>query len=594
MTESSIKEETPIISSVEFPLRDRIIERLFHPSEQTDQFEFKRRVYKYNGLTFSFRGREELPIVPIIQEAESILLGSTPIRISPKDFGNYTEEVQGKNYDVKEARHFIATKDIHGVIALAQLLNPDDGLLISSVNEIKDGIYSSKVLEIIDSLIACNWISEVDTTWKSEIGKSGADAEAVVIASLLGDEEAVEYVKQQKQKLSILDKIREGRRIADLEPQWQYLERFPAPKISDLVGVHATKYRPRETNDGFEIPTTGEATNWTYLRNTCHISLNHKVRSHLGGNWNLTPFTIIAPFELMLQANGNPTAIDELDTWWVRNPGETLKFPNASLVEPGTPPEGQLFVIGNHKTIFKGESYTLDDLTKVENTRGWGGLWEDFQDVLMPYESEETEWTDWNFKGLSEVFISKYFSGDEEVKEFARDRGRGGPQHAVFETLFMNGERGILVRNQVLKLLEDANLTVFFRKEPSRFHETLELLANKIAGNIEGRLFNDINEMALRQTIKLRGFPTAENLRGQSNSLGKTLKSSTSSTDHFYSPESSIVNGHLSSVNDALVETQGGEKRFEWPKYIFNYNLQALDEKTRRVLYVAGVTNARM
>lgn len=595
-TESALQREqlSAIASITEFPRRNEIVERLFNPREEIDQFGFKRRIYHYNDITFSFRGREELPVIPTMDNSNTILLGSIPVHVRKEEFESYRENIEEKNAKTWERRqHFVVTKDIHGIIALVNRLAPHNTLLNRLEEEIKSGIYSQSTLDLVDSLLGCNWVDETNVAWKMETGASGADAEAIVIASLLGDQETIKYIQLQKGKMAKLDKGRQERFRASLEQEWQYHERWSPPKITDLVGVHTTKYPPRKTKDGHEIFTTAEAQNWLCLRNTCHITLNHKVRSHLGGNWDISPFTIIAPFELMLEANGNPSAINELDTWWTRNSGETLKFPEASLVEPGIPPEGQLIIIKDRNTIFKGRDYTLEDVAKVEDEEGWSGCWNDFAAVLIPLNPEETTpQSDWDFRNLSKIFIEKYFP-DPEVAEFAYSSG-GGPHHEIFGIFFKNGEGKMLVKDRVLQILKDANLEKCFKGNSSKFQDAIRILADRIIANIESRLSREINDRAVEETIKFRGFPTAINLKGQTGALGRQFDAYLSASAHFYSPYSMLTYGHLGSTERAEVEGPGGNKIFDWSKYKSEFTLSEVDGKTRRVVYVSGCSNARM
>lgn len=571
--------------------KSEITSEFFNSAVEVDQSGFKRKVYKYGDVTFSFRGREEMPIIPTINSSRTELLGSEPIHADKSNFEEYKRSLETQHETGKKTC-LLVSKDIQGVIGLAIKLGVDEEWLAKTLDEVKDGIYNAKALDLMDQLIACNWVKEDSDGWQESYG--GSEPEALVVASLLGDTDSRDYINSQLDKMLDLDKKREQEFREEYKERWDYLERFHPPNIDELAAVHATKYLPKRYQNGYEIPTTADATDYEDVRNTIHITLNHRVRGHYGGNWEMKPYTIVGRFDQMLKENGNPKGIDEYDTWWVRNPGEALKFSGASLVEPGTPPSELLFVVKERNTIFKGGSYTLEDLDKVEKEKGVSGCWEDFQSVLIPYEYEQIQ-TDWDFKRLSEVFISKYFSKSDEA-EIAPDRGRGGPQHQSFSILFKNSEGKMLVKDRVLQLLRDANLNESFRKDPSGFEEALQLLANKITSNIESGLFSEINEMAVDATIKQLGYPLSKDLkRGNfSYSLGRLFLAMEGPAEHSHSIYHFFEQGLGSYVQDAMVKKEDGKEYFDWTLFDPKWpSLPDLDQKTRRVLYASGAFNSR-
>ncbi|MFH1863797.1 MAG: hypothetical protein ABIJ85_02735 [bacterium] len=589
--EPGIGESEVKIDKIENTLHKfEVTSEFFNPVVEVDQSGFKRRVYKYGDVTFSFRGREEMPIIPTINSSRTELLGSEPIHADKSSFEEYKRSLETQN-ETAEKTCLLVSKDIQGVIELAIKLGAKDEWLAKTLDEVKGRIYGVKALDLMDQLIVCNWVKEDGSVWEDSYG--GSKAEALVVASLLGDTGSRDYINVQLDKMLDLDKKREQEFREKWKEAWDYSEEhFDPPNIDELAAVHATKYLPKSYPNGYEIPTTADATGYEHVRNTIHITLNHKVRSHLGGNWEMTPYTIVGRFDQMLKENGKPRGIDLYDTWWVRNPGEALKFPGASLVEPGTPPSELLFVFKERNTIFKGGSYTLEDLDKVEKEREWSGCWEGFQSVLIPYEYEQIQ-TDWDFKRLSEVFISKYFSKPDEA-EIAPDRGRSGPQHQSFSVLFKNSEGKMLVRDRVLQLLRDANLNESFRKDPSGLEEARQLLANKITSNIESRLFSEINEMAVDATIKQLGCPLSKDLHGQTGSLGRRFLAVSGPAEHSHSVYHFFEQGLGNYVKDAMVKEKDGKEHFDWTLFDPKWpSLPDLDAKTKRVLYASGAFNSR-
>lgn len=590
------KLDSPLLS--EFPQRNEIVERLFRPDVEIDQCGFKRRIYCHGEFAFLFRGREELPIVPTLKKEKAVLLGSTPVHTSQEKFQGYQQEIEGGN------RFLVVTKDIHGLVALLHRLAPDNTLFTQTLEEIEKKNYSQFTLDLIDSLIACNWVDENRTAWKNNNGVNGADAEALVIASLLGDREATEYARGQKGKMAVLDKQRQEKDKASFEKLWKNNEGFAQAEIKELVGVHVTCYPPRQTETGWEIVSRAEAMNGAILRNTCHITLNQKVASHYGGNWDLTPYAIISPFEEMLEANGTPFALNNVDTWWTRDPGETLKFPHGTLVKPGTLPQGRLIAFkerntGERCTLYRGENYTVEDLARFEEAgRAFSGgfnCWETFRVVLAqrsPNERVTIDKDKWNFDKLLETFASHHFK-DPAIKNAAMGWG-GGASRDFFQIFREKGER-MLIGNRIWQLLKDANLDEAFKGNPSSFREALRELSEKVTANVENRLYSLVMEEAVDKTIKAGGYMGSSELNKKSfGSLARKFGATMDQEAHARSPYQVLTVYHSKDIERARSENEKGEPIFEWSRYNFEFYPAPVNDKTRRVVYVSGAVNSRM
>lgn len=76
------------------------------------------------------------------------------------------------------------------------------------------------------------------------------------------------------------------------------------------------------------------------LRNSIHGALNHHVADHTLGSWADKPVVIVAPLDRMVAANGLPSMLNTVDTFWAMGPGTALQVPDATVVRPDT--AGQL------------------------------------------------------------------------------------------------------------------------------------------------------------------------------------------------------------------------------------------------------------
>lgn len=131
--------------------------------------------------------------------------------------------------------------------------------------------------------------------------------------------------------------------------------------------VHATRYMPPRNSDGHVfIPTTSMATNFDIVRPTVHATLNHVVSSNSGGNWDDAPYVILAPYNHVVNLNGNPQEISQYDTYFVPNPDTGLVLPkNAYLIQPSNDEYGELYAIGEHGARYKTNNFTNEEINFI-------------------------------------------------------------------------------------------------------------------------------------------------------------------------------------------------------------------------------------
>jgi hypothetical protein len=163
-------------------------------------------------------------------------------------------------------------------------------------------------------------------------GLYNLDGLAMVIRSLSGDKAASKIVNSRTSQL--LDSI-EKNKINN----YQTLPGGGGKDIADpskISAIHSTSHAITRDKDGnIILRPAGE-----YLSNTSrgsvHFSLEDTVKSHLYGQWANTNKKIVSPLADMMKNNGMPYNINSTDTWWMRNPGESLKISNAAVVSPYT------------------------------------------------------------------------------------------------------------------------------------------------------------------------------------------------------------------------------------------------------------------
>ena len=574
---------------INFLERSKILENNFIVTTEVDQVGFKRHVYSYGEISFSFRGKEELPIHKSIKDFKTVFVGSDPTHVDKDDYAEYKTGLIQNRDKATQKSHYLATKDLEGVISLAINLGSTDPNLEKTLKEVRLGGYSGKSLDLIDKLIAANCITDDQNLWEDSL--SGADAEALVILSLLGDNEANEYLDSKLEEMRKLDMQRESQDKTENE--------FPVD-INKQACVHATRFRPVVNSDGsHEVKTLSDATNFEFLRNTIHVSLNHKVVSHMMGKWDQAPYVLISPMKKMVDINGPPISDQEWDTWWTRNPGETLKFPDAVLVEPGEMPFNTLFVIGEKKAIFKGDDYTVDDWLKAEKLTGSRvDILRSFRSILFADFSEHPEIynfleANWDIEKLSQILIEKHFPnesypGERKGESFTQMINFGNPPWEdveKFEQTFKNPGK-TPITDKIASVLEKDGIQSAFKRNKKSMETATKKLAKYISEKIEGEIFAGLTSLVTKEVVRKMGFePTG----------GGNWPSA-----HAESPYNWLTRGHVVAIDEAK-ETLGvdemGEKikgKFIWNKFEPVWKtLPKIDSKTRRVMHASGAFNSR-
>ena len=211
--------------------------------------------------------------------------------------------------------------------------------------------------------------------------------------------------------------------------------------MGNWVVVHATKYLPLVHKDGSQyIPTTAMATNFEkYPRNTVHFTLNHVVTSHGYGNWDATPYVIIAPYKSVAELNKNPAQVSAHDTYWSVDTDKGLVLPkNAFIVKPAN---DVLFSIGENVATYKTDSFTDEEIQQIESmmTPYDRGQYEKYKNA--DFEDYEIEF---ELKYAPEI-VKKAYAGSKDKKAFLR----GLFEESRFEFLAK------YLRNAVVKMTID-------------------------------------------------------------------------------------------------------------------------------------------
>ncbi len=139
------------------------------------------------------------------------------------------------------------------------------------------------------------------------------------------------------------------------------------PDMSDMKNwlcVHVTKYMPRRNKDGqLYIPTTAMATGNKYSRASIHFTINQTVASHMGGNWDTYPIVVLAPYNGIVEKNGNPQQVASEDTFFIPNPDTGLILPeNSRVIRPNN---NTLLAIGDEISTYKIDKFTEEEIKLI-------------------------------------------------------------------------------------------------------------------------------------------------------------------------------------------------------------------------------------
>lgn len=137
---------------------------------------------------------------------------------------------------------------------------------------------------------------------------------------------------------------------------------------NEVLLVHSTPYDVGRDEDGNVMLYAASAKRPDrFPRSSVHFTANCEVKSHLLGSWGDSNKLIVANFEDVYDANGNPRVMSEVDTWYTLNPQEGLTLPNARVVEPSKLESGA--VLERDGDVYRyhvAESYTTDQIERIQ------------------------------------------------------------------------------------------------------------------------------------------------------------------------------------------------------------------------------------
>jgi hypothetical protein len=226
-----------------------------------------------------------------------------------------------------------------GILTQALKINPNDKNLRSMLNNIKNKKYGAEEYDLLDSMAASyHFNPKGEYDFRSPDNTSGF---ATLLSSLAGNKDAKNIVDNNK--ISLYKSIEDSNNASKSESRGYYNESdylYTQADPSTVPVIRSVSYPVTRNKDGsvdFQSAGTHRLGQEDEVpRASIHTTLEAIVRSVFGGTWSPSETKVVSRLSDMLKANGNPYNLGPTDTWWMKNIGDPLKFPDASIIRPFT------------------------------------------------------------------------------------------------------------------------------------------------------------------------------------------------------------------------------------------------------------------
>ena len=117
---------------------ENLIEKELQPQIEIDQGGFKRKVFHRGEHTFSFKGREEMPVYDAATTSHTHLVGKLPRHVAPAELEAYSAQFDTQKVSSDAKDHYIVNKSLLGVVDLAVTLGAQDPSLLDLQKELQE------------------------------------------------------------------------------------------------------------------------------------------------------------------------------------------------------------------------------------------------------------------------------------------------------------------------------------------------------------------------------------------------------------------------------------------------------------------------
>ncbi|MBP9738301.1 hypothetical protein KBD20_01295 [Candidatus Saccharibacteria bacterium] len=367
-----------------------------------DEQGYTRNLYELSPqLSVTFRGRDELPTFSediTIHDSQRILTtDEAPKEVDQQDFDEYI-----RNYSEvsSSGEHLIVNATPVGIIDLSLRLCENQGEFVDSLAAMRQNFIDGKIGQAetiyLDMLSTAVFVGK-EATAESDTSDTASVTDGLldVALALAGSEEKTAIIHEKMRVIEAQSKqlvIREiGEKGLELGLGHKPIDPEIIREAQGLVLVRATDTPPLIDQEGLvHMQSAGDVTkgmvgNGTgtrYVpRYTVHFSLNHTAESHgmLTGTENVfkgRAYTIVAPLDQALCANGRPAAVRGVDTYFAVGPSEDVILPGSIILKDGGAQDSILITEGNMRT-YKTEGFDQSDVEGVQE------LYAGVHDTLM-------------------------------------------------------------------------------------------------------------------------------------------------------------------------------------------------------------------
>lgn len=581
------------------------VESILNPQIETDNAGYKRVIYHKNGLSFTFKGREEIPQYPAAQKSQVTVLGERPNWIDDTEFDKYTSGIN-KDKPADFPVHYLANKTLTGVLNLALKLDPHSEIVRNLLDKVEKGQYDQDVLNLIDTLISVNYVDEKTNTFQ----RSYKHSEALVVLSLTGDKEAKVIVDRKIQAFKVLLEAQETEKRLLMEQDHDQRNSDEIYEESEIACVHATNFLPEIREDGtVTMKTLFDSTGGKGLRSTLHFYLNDIVQPNVLVSWDDAPILIVAPYTGIRKINGLPEVLHFDDTWWIRNPKEPLILPSPTVLTPGGKDLDTLFEKSGYFRRYKSEGLTAADIGETVNLLRELGEYsltvvKDHIDLLIPAILQEPYVYDKSYLDLiKKDKIPEFATLHQEAADILRLQGQGGLLDRL-QNYDPNQSLRIAVGAEVQNLIDQHHLL----DDVMALSDNPELLKEKLidllVGHVEKKMVAVIKRLAVKSVLKEKGYYTGQfgmHALSSEKVYRTARKHGIYSGRHADTPQDNITDMEMNCIRKASTDHR---KEFDfdisidWTRYQPNYDEIVVDQnpdvKTLRMLYDSGLLVARV
>jgi TP901 family phage tail tape measure protein len=246
---------------------------------------------------------------------------------------------QGQGQDFSDVGARVVQTTPEGLLGEAIRINPQNVNAATMLSNFKKGKIGEREQEFLDNVYSAIAINRKGGKGKTE----NTDGFAEILSSLNGNQNATNLVNFKTGSLRSIVEENAARERDVTKQMFGGLNSSVTPDLSSHSIIHSTQYPIVRNADGDPILYTHGTHNLdgVHSRASIHFTVDAPVADHYAGSWDPTNTKIVSPLSSVLDKNGLPYNFKSIDTWWMKNPGEALVMPDASVIK--TFPEQSLF-----------------------------------------------------------------------------------------------------------------------------------------------------------------------------------------------------------------------------------------------------------